>query len=129
MIQKYYIDIAGILIPLSFLIMIAGLIWESMELKNRKIALSLLAYILIISIGESDDIAHAYFDGSWIPFDWLNALLLVISAFFIATSAVRYIKSKFAYCLFVPCFLVLLVFVNNLQYQGMGLHIFGTWIY
>ena len=127
MIREYYLDFANTLILLSFLIMIVGLYNGVLQHKKRKVAISILAFLLIIAIGESNDIAHAFFD-SWIPIGWLNALFLVIGSFFIALSTVKYIDSKFSYCLLVPCFLVLFIFIYNLQYQQMGLHILGTWI-
>ncbi len=96
------------------------------EKKTRKTLCALLAFSLILSIGNTTAISHANFRN---PFNWFHGIFLITASWYIGIATIKYVQTKFSYILFVPCAFVVIIFIYNMMHQDIGLGMFYIWIY
>jgi len=126
LIYEHWQSFSTILLLISIVTMTIGCAISLPEKKTRKTLCALLAFLLVISIGNTTAIDSANFRD---PFNWLHGILLITASWYIGIATIKYVQTKFSYLLFVPCTFSVAIFIYNLMHQDSGLGMFYTWIH
>lgn len=115
---QHYVLFAQLAISLSLLLVLIGVGFNAKKDKIKRVTITFLSYLGIVSLGMSSDIKHLSYIG----------IAHGLIALTLAYSSVRYLALKSAYLLYVPCLFILLVVLFNLFNQNSGLELMGRWI-
>ncbi|MEM9304282.1 MAG: hypothetical protein AAGE01_19375 [Pseudomonadota bacterium] len=113
----HYVPIAQIGIGVGFLALLLGLLVFGGAGRLRRFAVGAAGYTAVVGLGMSEDIKFLS------PLGLLHAL----TALAIAIVLARYLRTRVAWLLFLPCAFIGFVVLHNLGADQSGLELLGRW--
>lgn len=114
---EHYASVAQLTIAVVLPLMLGAVLFTRKTGRLKAVAVALLAYLAIVALGMSGNIKHLSLIGV------AHGLI----AFAIGALAVKYLRVKAGWMLFVPCFFIVIVIIFNISNQGIGLELMGRW--
>lgn len=114
---EHYVLVAQSTIAIVLPLMLGAVLFTRKTGRLRAAAVALLAYLVIVALGMSDNIKHLSLIG----------VVHGLVAFAIAALAARHLEVRAGKLLFVPCFFIVVVVLFNLANESMGLELMGRW--
>jgi len=105
------------MISVSFVALIAGMLYTVKERKIKQTVKAILVFIALTALGMSENLKHLDLIG------FAHFLIAVTITFF----ATKYFRTRVAHLLWVPCLLIIIVVIFNLFHSGIGLELLGRW--
>lgn len=112
-----YIWFSWSMISVSFVALIAGMLYTVKERKIKQTVKAILVFIALTALGMSENLKHLDLIG------FAHFLIAVTITFF----ATKYFRTRVAHLLWVPCLLIIIVVIFNLFHSGIGLELLGRW--
>ena len=114
---EHYFQFSLVTTCVAFFVMAVGLLFTVSEQKILKTSKAVATFLVLVALGMSANIKHVDLIGV------SYAALSLVLAYLV----IRRLENHFAYLLFIPCVLTIIVIMFNLVHSDRGLEYFGRW--